>query len=165
MEDHFECGVYRIIRDALLSSGPSLGDGDVGSMPIGALVEVMEVVDLQEDQRVRARIRFGGADAGWISLKSTDGQKVWAEKVAEELWITDNSVLNADSPGIAYRHSQSIDDRVEDQLVCWGQAVRGCVTPNGDWLEARVALATFWISSDACRARFGIHVLHTDFLA
>lgn len=135
LEDHFECGVYRIIRDALLSSGPSLGDGDIGSVPIGALVEVLEVVYLQEDQRVRARIRFGGADAGWISLKSTDGQKVWAEKVAEELWVTDNSMLNADSPGIGYRHSQSIDDRVEDQLVCWGQAVRGCVTPNGDWLE------------------------------
>merc|ERR1712232_1444287 len=55
-------------------------------------------------------------------------------------WFVDNSVLQADTDGLAYRRSANLDDRVVgDPCARWGFRVKG-IARGADWVQTQ---ATF----------------------
>jgi len=88
-------GMYRVLDETLVGDGPNLDSSDIGAVQEGDVVEVLEVLEVTEDERVRARIRFEDHESGsaWMSLWSTDGGIVWAEKidpeVPDDVWESD----------------------------------------------------------------------------
>ncbi|CAK0813139.1 unnamed protein product [Prorocentrum cordatum] len=53
----------------------------------------------------------------------------------EELFVADNSQLEADTPGLAWLKSQNVaDSAIGSQTLLWGSGVAGSVTPDGQFL-------------------------------
>jgi len=71
-------GEYILTGKTLVSSGLSSDEADVGVLPKGAHVNVIDVIDMPEKQRVRGRIE---EPAGYISLRNTMIGFRWAEPV------------------------------------------------------------------------------------
>jgi hypothetical protein len=75
-----DVGQYRItLPGTVVKDGASLSSAYKGRLEEGQLVEVTEVTDKPSENRVRARISYGG-QKGWISLRSLDGELVWARR-------------------------------------------------------------------------------------
>jgi len=73
-------GQYRItLPGTVVKDGAPLSSGYVGRLEEGQLVEVTEVTEQPSDNRVRAKISYGDKK-GWISLRSLDGELVWARR-------------------------------------------------------------------------------------
>lgn len=73
-------GIYVIVHDrSAVTPTVALGsDADVvAKLAAGAIVEVLEVVHNDKEQRVRARLK---KPAGWISLLNTESGKRWAKR-------------------------------------------------------------------------------------
>jgi len=72
-------GRYRIIAPALLSSGMRHDPSRViGDLQVGTCINVLEVVTLKEDMRVRGRVED---PPGWISLEKIGR---WLEPISQE---------------------------------------------------------------------------------
>merc|ERR1711874_708919 len=60
-------GTFKLILPTGLSDGPRLHDRDLQLLQPGTLVEVLEIMVVADDKRVRAKIK---SPSGWISLRS-----------------------------------------------------------------------------------------------
>lgn len=72
-------GMYVLTQRAALAPSVNLANNKdiIMELDIGAVAKVVEVVHLEEQKRVRARLE---SPAGWISLMETVGGYRWAEK-------------------------------------------------------------------------------------
>jgi len=80
-------GHYVVVVNAKVSSAPCLKSEKIACVPKGTGVQVLEIVELQEERRIRAHIR---QPAGWISLLDTECGHRWATK-------TDAAIESIDS--------------------------------------------------------------------
>lgn len=71
-------GLYDILEESTVTASKSTKSGEVGELGAGHKVEVLEVVSLTGECRVRGRI--GTPFAGWISLLSTEDDFRWASR-------------------------------------------------------------------------------------
>ena len=75
-EAALDLGRYVITEEALVDDGPTFDSQEVAVLNAGAAVEVLEIVEMPEIRRVRARIEN---PKGWISLVDMDDGFRWAE--------------------------------------------------------------------------------------
>jgi len=73
--------IYRLMGDAVLRDGPLLSSKNLQTVPGGDLLEVVEVVQVRSENRLRGRVRD---PVGWISLESLDSRWQWAALVHGE---------------------------------------------------------------------------------
>lgn len=91
----------------------------------------------RESSLEAGRTRSSSSGARSPAPASTAASPHAAALHEEEWWVADNSLLGADSPGIAYRRTQSVSDVADDEMLAWGEAVRGHpVGGGGAWLQA-----------------------------
>ncbi|CAK0797545.1 unnamed protein product [Prorocentrum cordatum] len=57
------------------------------------------------------------------------------ETELETFWFADNSQLQAETAGVAYRYSAELGDTDGRHLLRWGHKVQGFVTEDGEWLR------------------------------
>jgi hypothetical protein len=75
-----DVGQWRItVAGTVVKDGASFSSANRGRLEEGQLVEVIEVAHLPAENRVRAKVRYGG-QKGWISLRSLCGELVWARR-------------------------------------------------------------------------------------
>jgi hypothetical protein len=77
-----EPGVYVVIDDATVKAAVSVSSNHVNTVRAGTEVKVLEVVTLQQEQRIRAKI---ASPEGWISLFNTQNGHRWAIRKEVEL--------------------------------------------------------------------------------
>merc|ERR1712139_562128 len=81
-----ECGQYAVVTNALVSKTATLptspGGQKAGEVLVGETVNVLEIVEMPDINRVRARIE---APEGWVSVRGLgeDCQRRWLEKQAD----------------------------------------------------------------------------------
>jgi hypothetical protein len=74
-------GIYVVTHDgAMVSADLSKNSAVVGKLTLGTNVEVVEVVNNQEDKRIRAKIK---SPEGWISLSNTETGYRWAKSAKD----------------------------------------------------------------------------------
>jgi len=74
-------GTYHIVHDnATVTKGQSTSTSDLGKLAKGTVVEVLEVVAIADEHRIRGRIE--NPFAGWFSMVKTTNNYCWAEKAA-----------------------------------------------------------------------------------
>lgn len=126
-------GMYRVVDETLVGDGPNLDSSDIGAVQEGDVVEVLEVQEVTKDERVRAKIRYENHESGsaWMSLWSTDGDIVWAEKIApevpDEVWESDWVSLS--TPTVLSRTTA---------LFAVGTPVQYFSASKGHWVDGTV---------------------------
>jgi hypothetical protein len=73
-------GIYVIVDDCLVTESKSTDSRDVSELKSDQRVRVLEVVRVEEAERMRGRIE---QPEGWISLQNTSSGDRWAIKVAD----------------------------------------------------------------------------------
>lgn len=74
-------GRYMVLKRTAVQLTAKVGSQKFATLEPGCEVKVVEVVDLTEDRRVRARVE---EPAGWISLLNTESGHRWAERAEAE---------------------------------------------------------------------------------
>jgi hypothetical protein len=78
-----EPGIYVITHDnTLVGTTSSLDSDDIDKLSVGTEVEVVELVTMHEEHRLRAKIKD---PEGWISLLNTETGRRWAAQKADTI--------------------------------------------------------------------------------
>merc|ERR1712217_860234 len=74
-------GLYKIVKFTFASTTMKLGGERRGDLNPGETVNVLEVVDNTEEQRIRGRLTNCTGESGWITLADTSTGERFATKV------------------------------------------------------------------------------------
>lgn len=110
-------GKYRACtHNMAIYSGPKKASGKISTMPNGTEFEVLEVIEIPEENRIRARIQ-----AGYVALKNTDNGFRWAVRLREK-----------GSKRTAWKDSYERCEEADEDFVANGvpQCVNGCGQPR-----------------------------------
>jgi hypothetical protein len=74
-------GAYVTIAPrTVVGDGSSMSSRDKAKLVAGTKVEVLEIMTLQKEHRVRAKIKYADGE-GWISLLNTETGERWAQEL------------------------------------------------------------------------------------
>ena len=131
-------GTYIINDVATINIEMSRQNGTkVGELSKGQCVDVLEVVHVPTEKRVRGRIA-----SGWISLLNTTDGSAWATVVPVGTYITQHEATRINL-GYSIPNAKQIGTLSKDQFV---NVVEVIHVPGEERVRAKICL-TGWISS------------------
>lgn len=80
----WSAGTFVLARKASVSRGFRRRSSDITLLEVGERVEVLEILEVDKDDRVRGRIKWHGDSPVWISLFNTASREVWALPVCDD---------------------------------------------------------------------------------
>ena len=131
-------GNYSIIHEGTrLNVGQSRNSETICNLSKGQCVDVLEVVHIPTDKRVRGRVA-----GGWISLLNTTDGSAWATVVPVGTYITQHEATRINL-GYSIPNAKQIGTLSKDQFV---NVVEVIHVPGEERVRAKICL-TGWISS------------------
>mmetsp|Transcript_111889 Transcript_111889/g.316143 ORF Transcript_111889/g.316143 Transcript_111889/m.316143 type:complete len:857 (-) Transcript_111889:134-2704(-) len=125
-EGEFTPGAYRIVNRVAVHRGIGLTENKFAQLHVGESIDVTEVIHLEEEQRIRARLK---EPDGWISLVDTSDGFQWAIR---DLDPFDVGAWAACPEVYGHAHSRPARQAFEPSQTVWhGDAV----APHGWGVE------------------------------
>lgn len=139
-------GSYQILHDgAVLSDGTSTKSTAIGSVGEGTIVDIVKVVVLRDEDRVRGRVK---SPNGWISLLWISQGYRWADRVPK-------GSSSGDRPG-SYRLAYDVAVRedvspssaqvAELEIGTMVEVLEVAMLPDQDYVRAQISKPVGWIS-------------------
>lgn len=159
-------GTYKILHDgAILSDGPSTNSTAIGTIGEGTVVDILKVVVVQGEDRVRGRVK---SPNGWISLLWISQGYRWANRAPGDVSSDDRPgpyrlaqamvVREAVSPSSAQVAELKIGAMVEVlevQMLADQDYVRGRISKPGGWISlADTSNGNRWAHQEAMLWRY-----------